>query len=1163
VRSKIFGIGAASFLCFVFLSSVSFAATITVTSNADSGAGTLRQAVADALNGDEIVFNLSAGNEEITLSSTITLPGSNSITIDGANTAGSGTRVTVKVATPGTTAIRLFSLSAYGTDKTITLRNLTLRGGDTGGTPGSILNAESARGILNIENCTIRDGKADQLGGAMRIQYADSGTTFTVNIVNSTVEACQSGSEGGAIYLRNPDVTLNISGSHFVGNFTTGSTGSGGGAIRAYESNLIIDRSTFSGNLSSNQGGGGAVHTYAGSTTITNSTFASNEASHASGGGGALVLSRSEAINVIANSTFLNNEAYTASAISVTGNSTLTNLTVANNYSRKDSDYSAGAVNITSSTTKIKNCLFARNTRAGANLDFSSTAGAPIDNGYNLVEYSTGYTDWSGPGNITGLQASLNLSDTLADNGTIYGTQTLALSAGSPAINAGNGLPNSAEAIPGRDQRGMVRSGFGPADPSGRRVDIGAYEYDASVGNVISVTTNEGGSVYPQGPAGFATGESQTFVFTPEAGYQVHDVTVNGSSQGIINSYTFNGISSDQTITVTFGDLLHTITAQAGPNGSVSPSGEVFVADGGSKAFTFEADTGYHVDAILVDGVATTEGAGLPSYTYVLSNVTQGHTIEGTFAINTYTLVSTAGANGTISPSGIVTKEYGSNQTYTITPDTGYHVLSVIDNGVINAGTTEYTVSNITADHTIIASFEINILVITSEVFTGNGTIEPYGIITAEYGSERTYVMIPDTGHGVFDVLVDGISVGAVDVYTFEAVAAHHRIVASFEPMYLITAEAGANGTIEPYGITAKVKGASQAFAITPDSGYRILDVVVDGSSAGAVGTYTFSNITANHTITASFELIPVYAPSAEPFSNVTTTVIKANWGANGNPGGTMYYCENVTAGTNSGWITGLNWSSTSLEANTVYEFRVKAREAGGAQESGWTSLGTEETAGYVTAEGSIAGVDIRDGDAIPGILTITVSVTSESVVTASGIQKKAVLGGVKAVYVNDVAVTYEVISMSDTSITVRLGAALAEGTYTIKVITYDTDGTEYVLERTGLRVMAGDVITVGPTLLYPNPYDPLAGDLKITYYLSVDKDTAIYVIDTSGRIVWRSNYISGTNGGKAGYNEVTWNSVGTFGQLQSGAYIISVMEQGTGKLITKTKLMLWKGGAR
>ncbi len=669
-------------------------------------------------------------------------------------------------------------------------------------------------------------------------------------------------------------------------------------------------------------------------------------------------------------------------------------------------------------------------------------------------------------------------------------------------------------------------------------------------------TAGANGSIIPSGITTKEYGESQIYTITPNSGNDILDVRVDGMSVGATQEYRFTSVSSNHTIEALFAPL-YTITAEATGNGTIEPYGQLITIEGSGRTYGITPNIGYYVLDVKVDGVSQ----GTTSV-YTFEAISANHTIEATFAINTYTLISTAGANGSISPSGIATKEYGESQTYTMTPSTGYHVLSVIDNGSVNSGTTEYTVSSIVADHTIIASFEIDTLMMTSEA-TAGGTVEPYGTVTSEYGTDRSYSIVPNSGYGIFDVLVDGTSVGAVNVYTFEAVATHHRILASFEPLYVITSEAGSNGTIEPYGTTIKVGGTSQTYTITADSGYSVSDVLVDGSSVGAVNTYTFSSVSANHRITASFEIIPVYVPSAEPFSNVTTSVIKANWGANGNPSGTMYYCENMTKGTNSGWITGLNWSSTSLEATTSYEFRVKAKESGGAQESGWTLLGTEETAGYTTVEGSIAGVDVKDGDTIPSLLTITVSLTSESIVTTSGIKKQAILGGVRGVYVNDVAVSYEVVSISDTSVTVRLGAALAAGTYTIKVITYDTEGTEYLLERTGLEVKTGSVVTVGPTLLYPNPYDPLAGDLKITYYLSVDKDITIYVIDTSGRVVWKSNYLSGTNGGKAGYNEVSWDSVGTFGQLPSGGYIVSVMEQGTGRLITKTKLLLWKGGAR
>lgn len=70
---------------------------------------------------------------------------------------------------------------------------------------------------------------------------------------------------------------------------------------------------------------------------------------------------------------------------------------------------------------------------------------------------------------------------------------------------------------------------------------------------------------------------------------------------------------------------------------------------------------------------------------------------------------------------------------------------------------------------------------------------------------------------------------------------------------HTITASAGSGGTISPSGSVSVNDGASQTFTITASSGYSISAVTVDGTSVGAVSTYTFSNVTANHTIAATF----------------------------------------------------------------------------------------------------------------------------------------------------------------------------------------------------------------------------------------------------------------------------------------------------------------------
>jgi hypothetical protein len=81
-------------------------------------------------------------------------------------------------------------------------------------------------------------------------------------------------------------------------------------------------------------------------------------------------------------------------------------------------------------------------------------------------------------------------------------------------------------------------------------------------------------------------------------------------------------------------------------------------------------------------------------------------------------------------------------------------------------------------------------------------------------------------------------------------------------PAYNITATAGPNGTISPAGVTAVGETDNQTYTITPAWGYNVADVVVDTVSKGPLTTYTFDNVTAPHTITATFSPKPTFAVS-------------------------------------------------------------------------------------------------------------------------------------------------------------------------------------------------------------------------------------------------------------------------------------------------------------
>ena len=77
--------------------------------------------------------------------------------------------------------------------------------------------------------------------------------------------------------------------------------------------------------------------------------------------------------------------------------------------------------------------------------------------------------------------------------------------------------------------------------------------------------------------------------------------------------------------------------------------------------------------------------------------------------------------------------------------------------------------------------------------------------------------------------------------------------VVDITPTYTITASAGTGGSISPSGSQTVTKGGNMTFSVTPNSGFKVSGVTVDGSLVGAVGGYAFSNVTASHTISASF----------------------------------------------------------------------------------------------------------------------------------------------------------------------------------------------------------------------------------------------------------------------------------------------------------------------
>jgi hypothetical protein len=240
------------------------------------------------------------------------------------------------------------------------------------------------------------------------------------------------------------------------------------------------------------------------------------------------------------------------------------------------------------------------------------------------------------------------------------------------------------------------------------------------------------------------------------------------------------------------------------------------------------------------------------------SGGSSGFTLAWSFTTQplvTYTINATAGSHGTISPAGAVLVTSGATQTFLVTPATGYHTDSVIVDGVRVDSTGSYTFRNVVANHTIRAAFAVNLYTITAVAGSG-GAIAPSGSTIVAYNGGQAYTITPNTGYHIVDVVVDGSSIGAVTSYGFTNVAANHTISASFAVnTYALTATAGAGGSITPGGVTSVNYGGNQNYVITPATGYRVSDILVDGVSVGPALSYSFTNVTANHTINASFAL--------------------------------------------------------------------------------------------------------------------------------------------------------------------------------------------------------------------------------------------------------------------------------------------------------------------
>jgi len=152
------------------------------------------------------------------------------------------------------------------------------------------------------------------------------------------------------------------------------------------------------------------------------------------------------------------------------------------------------------------------------------------------------------------------------------------------------------------------------------------------------------------------------------------------------------------------------------------------------------------------------------------------------FLTTDWIITSSAGANGYINPTGSVPVNPGGSQIFTITPNIGYKVATVLVDGVNNPGAVtsgSYTFTNVTAAHTILATFSVATYTINASAGTG-GSITPSGTITKNYGTSQAFAIAANPGYAVANVTVDGVPQGPITGYTFSNITANHTISAAF-----------------------------------------------------------------------------------------------------------------------------------------------------------------------------------------------------------------------------------------------------------------------------------------------------------------------------------------------------------------------------------------------
>jgi endonuclease/exonuclease/phosphatase family metal-dependent hydrolase len=198
-----------------------------------------------------------------------------------------------------------------------------------------------------------------------------------------------------------------------------------------------------------------------------------------------------------------------------------------------------------------------------------------------------------------------------------------------------------------------------------------------------------------------------------------------------------------------------------------------------------------------------------------------------------------------------------------------------------------------------------------------NGSISPSGSVNVPNAGTQQFTFVPVSGYRVDSVVVDGKRVDSLASYTFSNVTTNHTIAVTFTvKTAAIVASAGSNGSISPGGSIAVPLSASLQFLFSPAPGYRVDTVLVDGVKVDSTATYTFANVSANHTISVSF--------AALSSGTQSTLAVVAGWNLisvprNASDMSVGAVAPFAVAGTVTGFLTGSYTQPTALNTGEGY----------------------------------------------------------------------------------------------------------------------------------------------------------------------------------------------------------------------------------------------------